>query len=119
MHNRIAADENFKWPILRGLERQFPGLLVINAQAHLPRGHPDDEVLRWAAETSCILLTHDSETIEAPAYSRVAKGLLMPGVIVVPWDFPIGRAIDQIALMLGAGRDGEWENTVVRLPLRF
>ena len=118
MHNRIASDENFKASILNGLRRALPGLVVFTAQSNIARGTADIDVLSWAASNGCILLTHDSATMEAPAYERVAQGLPMPGVFIVPWDFPIGHAVEQLVLAFAAGRDDEWTNAVVRLPLR-
>ena len=84
MHNRIATDENFKATILDGLRRALPDLVVFTAQSNIARGTADIDVLAWAADNGCILLTHDSATIEAPAYQRMAEGLPMPGVFIVP-----------------------------------
>jgi hypothetical protein len=50
------------------------------------------------------------------AYERVAAGLPMPGVLVLPEDAGIGQAIDAILLADGASEHEEWRDRVGFLP---
>ena len=52
------------------------------------------------------------------AYSRLADGLKMPGVIAVPQDLPIGEAIEEISTLIECSLESEWENQVVFVPLK-
>ena len=47
-------------------------------------GKSDPMVLEWAAREMRVLLTHDVRTMRYHAYARLAAGLSMPGVFVVP-----------------------------------
>ena len=51
------------------------------------------------------------------AYQRIVAGLMMPGLIEVPEFLPIGRALQDLMLLIQCSRDGEWESQVVYLPL--
>jgi hypothetical protein len=46
------------------------------------------------------------------AYARLAAGLSMPGVFVVPQSLPIAQAIDEVLLLAECSVEGEWEGQV-------
>jgi hypothetical protein len=81
-------------------------------------GLPDPALLDWAAGSGRILLTHDLRTIPNHAYSRIAQGLPMPGVIQVHRTLPVAAVIEQVLLIDACSRSAEWEGQVVYLPLR-
>jgi hypothetical protein len=80
-------------------------------------GAPDEEVLQWAAQEGRLVLTHDVSTMTAAAWARVRAGLPMPGLIEVSSEASVGRAIDEIRLVIVASRPGEHEGRVLFLPL--
>ena len=80
-------------------------------------GADDEAVLAWAAQANRILVTHDISTMTDFAYQRIKAGLLMPGLIEVPEALSIGRAIQDLTLLILCSRDGEWESQAVYLPL--
>ena len=114
---RLAADENFNNNIVRGLLRREPELDIVRIQDVGLSGADDPTVLEWAAQEGRILLTHDVSTITKYAYERVQAGLVMPGVFQVHRTDPIGRAIEDILLLVEYSWDGEWEDHVRYLPL--
>lgn len=114
---RIAADENFSAAILEGLIRRLPMLDVLTVQQAELQGATDSQVLEWAASENRILLTHDWRTMPYYAMSRIERGDSMPGVIVVPRSMPIGQAIEEVMLVLGASLPDELTGRLVRLPL--
>ena len=63
-----------------------------------------------------VLLTHDVSTITRFAYERVVQGLGMPGVVEVSINAQIGRAIDDIFLILDCSLEGELEGQIQYLP---
>ena len=73
-------------------------------------------MLAWAAEQNRILLTHDITTITCYAYERVAAGLRMPGVLVVPTTMPIGPSIEDLLLFTECSFPDEWNDQVQYLP---
>jgi hypothetical protein len=114
---RLAADENFKAKIVRGLRRRNPWLDIIRVQEVGLEGADDPTVLDWAAREGRILVTHDIATISRPAYERVLAGLPMPGVFKVHPILPTAQIIEELLLLVEASEEGEWEGQVVYIPL--
>jgi hypothetical protein len=48
---------------------------------------------------------------------RVGSGLPVPGVCVVPQSLPIGRAIEDLLLIIECSLPEDWEDPVRYLPL--
>jgi hypothetical protein len=114
---RLAADENFNNNIVRGLLRRRPDADVVRVQDVGLSGADDPLVLEWAAEQGRAVVSHDVSTLRKHAYDRVAVGLKMPGLFEVPNTLSIGRAIDDLLLILECSLEGEWEGQVRYLPL--
>lgn len=115
----LAADENFNNDIIRGLFRRNRELDIVRVQDEDVglRGAPDPAVLAFCAEQGRMLLSHDVSTITRYAYDRVRAGKAMPGVIEVQQSLPIGRAIEEILLLVEGSMPSEWEGQVLYLPL--
>ena len=113
----LVADENFNNDIVRGLLRQKPDLDIVRVQDVGLKGAEDPVILEWAAYEERVVLTHDAATMAHFAYERVREGKLMPGVIEVADDLPIGKVIKDILLLAEYSRRGEWEGQVIYLPL--
>ena len=64
-----------------------------------------------------MLLTHDVATMVGFAYDRVHAGLPMPGLVEVPRDMPVGRAIEELLLLAEVSVEGELDGQVRYLPL--
>jgi len=114
---RLAADENFNNNIVRGLLRRRPGADLVRVQDVGLSGADDPTVLEWAAEQGRVVVSHDVSTLRNHAYARVAAGLKMPGVFEVPNTLSIGRAIDDLLLIVECSLEGEWQGQVRYLPL--
>jgi hypothetical protein len=114
---KLLADENFNNNIVRGLLRRKPTLDVVRVQDAEVSGADDSTVLEWAAREVRVLLTHDAQTITHYAYERVRRGQPMPGVFEANRSVPIGRAIEDILLLVECSLDNEWEGQVRYLPL--
>jgi hypothetical protein len=114
---RLAADENFNNNIVRGLLRRKPDADFVRVQDVGLSGADDPTVLEWAAEQGRAVVSHDVSTLRKHAYDRVAAGLKMPGVFEVPNTLGIGRAIDDLLLIVECSLEGEWKGQVRYLPL--
>ena len=114
---RLAADENFNSDIVRGLLRRRPDLDIVRVQDAGLSGADDAAVLDWAANEGRVLVTHDALTITRHAYDRVRAARPMPGVFEVSPGVPIGRAIDDLLLIVECSLEGEWEAQIRYLPL--
>jgi hypothetical protein len=95
----LLIDENLNHRILRGLVRSAPHLDYTLVATGL-KGANDLAVLELAANQNRLLATHDLRTIPKHAYERVKAGLPMPGVIAIPDDLPIGRVIEDLAVLI-------------------
>ena len=114
---RFAADENFRGPVLRGILLRLPNLDVVRVQDTEMQGKPDPEMLAWAAEQNRIVLTHDVRTLVNDAYARVEKGLPMPGVVKVDDQAPVGLLVDQLEILIEAGRPEDFDLQVFFIPM--
>jgi hypothetical protein len=114
---RLLIDENFNQRILRGLRLRVPLLDVVIVQDTAMQGLQDPLLLRETAILQRVLVTHDLKTIPRHAYARVAAGELMPGIIAVPDDLPIGQAIEELHIVVECCEEHELVNQVLYLPL--
>jgi uncharacterized protein DUF5615 len=115
---RFASDENFDGRILQGLRARLPDLDIVRVQDTPLYQAPDPELLIWLAAEGRILLTHDVRTMPGFMYERLGKGLSTPGIIEVQRSTPIGQAIDELEVMIGAGTPADFENLVRYIPMR-
>jgi hypothetical protein len=74
-------------------------------------------LLAWAAENQRILVTHDVNTIPRYASERVRASQPMPGVIVIPEDLAVGKAIEELATLIECCEPEELNNQVKYLPI--
>ena len=105
---RFATDEGFNLWIVGELRRRNPDLDVATAQERRLYGSDDPTILAWAASEGRVLLTSDVRTMPGFAYQRMANNETT-AVIVVPWTFSIGRAVEELELMAGASLEDEWD----------
>ena len=118
MSLRLIADENFNGSIIRGLIRILPNLDLVRVQDVELSGAEDPTILEWAANNNRILISHDRRTVPPHAYEMLRASKRMAGVFIVPESLAIGRAIDDLLILLECSLDGEWEGQVRYLPLR-
>ena len=114
---RLLIDENLDQRILRGLRLEVPAIDYIVVQETKLKGLRDPLLLAWAAENQPIIVTHDVNTMPRHAYDRVRAGQPMPGVIVIPEDFAVGKAIEELATMVECCEPEEMINQVKYLPI--
>ena len=114
---KFWADENFNGVILKGLLRLYPHLDIIRVQDTPLISMKDPDLLEEASLAGAILLTHDTKTIPPFANERIANGQLVVGVIAIPQSMAIGQAIEELAILIGAGTDQDFVNRVYRLPM--
>ena len=104
----LLIDENLNHRMLRGLLRSAPHLDYKLAAAEELQGADDPKVLDFAAKHNLV---------PKYAYQRVKAGSPMPGVIAVPDDLPIGRAIEDLGILVECAAPSEIRSLVIYLPL--
>ena len=114
---RLLIDENLDYRILRGLKSRLPALdFVVVRQVGLT-GLADLALLRWAAQHDRTLLTRDVKTMPDYAAELIQRGEVMAGVIVVPQTMAIGRAIEDLELVIACHSQEEFRDRIDYLPL--
>ena len=114
---RLLTDENVDNNIMRGLARRLPQLDFVSVRDVGLAGSPDLVLLKWAANEERVIVTHDLKTMVRDANQLVAQGEPMAGVIFVPNQLEIGRAINDLEMVLGTSTESNMRNSVEYLPL--
>jgi predicted nuclease of predicted toxin-antitoxin system len=112
---RFLADENISNALVRALRLHQIDVVTVSDAGLL--GAPDSELLKWAAGEQRLMLTRDSATMPDYAYERLVRGEPMVGVVVTRHRAPMAKVVEDLVLMAEASRPGEWDGTVVRVPL--
>src|SRR5438105_1763725 len=113
---RLLSDEDVPGDIVKGLRQRQPGLDLVRVQEVGLMSTPDPDILEWAAREDRQIFTRDRNTMTAHASDRVARGLPMLGIIVLPEFMPIGQAITELEFLALESDSDEWHNCVVFLP---
>ena len=114
---RFLTDEDFKSAILNGVKRRLPDLDIVRVQSVGLRTFADPTILEFAASENRIVLSHDVNTMEIHARTRILTAQPMPGLFLVNQYFPIGQAIDEIVTIAQYSHENEWQNRIEYLPL--
>jgi hypothetical protein len=64
-----------------------------------------------------VLITHDAETVTRYAFERVDAGLPMPGVREIAASAPIGKAVEDLTLILECLEHADLSSQVLFIPL--
>jgi predicted nuclease of predicted toxin-antitoxin system len=114
---RFLADENLNERLVLSLERRVRGLAFLRIRDVGLSGCSDEEILEWADDEGCLLVTHDARTMPRHAYDRVDAGIPVAGVLIIPDDAPTRAVIEDLALIAEASTMEDWRDRVVFLPL--
>ena len=114
---RLLTDENFNGHILRGLIRRTPDIDLLSVRDAGLAGKSDHFLLGWALQENRAILTHDKKTMTKYAAQLVARGEPIAGVVFVPNLLGIGRAINDLELVVVCYSQSEMRNRIQQLPL--
>lgn len=117
----FLLDEHVPIFIQVQLERMEPELRVYAIGDGLapPKGTPDPDILIWIEAQGCMLVTNNRSTIPAHLRADLDQGRHVPGIIQLPRRMRgIGAILDDLLLIWGASRAGEFQDQIVYLPLR-
>src|SRR5271165_5925064 len=114
---RLLIDENVHGDIVDGLRRRQPSLDLVRVQDVGLRHTPDPIILEWAAQQGRVVVSVDKKTLAVDAWERVARGLPMPGVVILRILLSIGQAINELELLALAGTPDDFRDQVIYLPI--
>jgi len=114
---RFLADADLNNAIVNGVLRREPSVDFLSAHEAGLRGMRDDQVLKFAAESQRVLVSHDVGTM--PAHFRMFRdaGDHSAGVFLIPQSLDIGTAIDELVLIWLASEASDWVDRLEWLPL--
>ena len=114
---RLLADESLRGPIVAGLRHRHPTVDVVAAWEIGLEGWDDPRVLSWAADQGRVVVAEDRKTMIGFAHRRLADGLALGGLVVVPSRCPVGRAIEDLAALVDRSCDEPLDGQIKYLPL--
>ncbi len=112
----FQADADFNQKILLGLRRREPAVDFRDAHEGGVIGIDDWEVLRIAAASGRILISHDRRTMPGHL-ARFIEVESSPGIIIVSQDLDIGSAIEDLLIIWAASDAAGWSDRVGFVPL--
>ena len=116
MRPRFLADADFNHKIVLGIRRREPSVDFLGACDGGVAGVSDPEVLRIAADSARILVSHDRRTMPAH-FARFLEESSSPGVIIISQELDIGAAIEDLLLIWATTDVEEWIEHLGFVPL--
>ena len=113
---KFQADADLNQNIVTGVLRREPAIDFQTALLIDLEGVPDDKVLEITAKEQRILVSHDRRTMPLHFADFIVNNISY-GVLIIPQDILISKAIDNIILIWSASDIDEWINRIVYLPL--
>lgn len=114
---RLLFDENFNGRIIRGLRRISPALDAVRVQEAGLLRWEDPQLLEWSAEQGRVMVSHDVTTMSMFAWERIAAGLPMTGLILVPSVLGIGQVIADLRVVAECSEPDDFQGVILHLPL--
>jgi predicted nuclease of predicted toxin-antitoxin system len=108
---RFLADADFNQKIIDGLRKAEPAVDFLASSEGGTRHHPDPEVLRIAARAGRVLVSHDRGTMPIHFY-RFIESQNSPGLILLPQELEIAKAIEELLLIWSASSAEEYVNQI-------
>ena len=115
MIRRLLADADLNVAIVAGVVRRNIEIDFKRAEDVPLEGLKDPVVLGVAAQERRVLVSHDVSTIPSHLWEFVRERS-SPGVILIPQELSIGKAIENILLICEACDPRELENRVCLVP---
>ena len=116
MISRFMTDEDFNQVIIDQVRRKRPELDIVGVRGVGLEGAADPVILEWAAQHQRVVLSHDVNTMTKHAIERLEQGLPLLGLVVVPPELDIGRAVEDTIYIAEVGTDTDFDGQIVFLP---
>ena len=119
MEIRYLLDENLSPEWRTQLLHRLPHLTVwIVGDPSAPRlGTLDPEIWIWCEVHQFILVTNNRRSMPRHLADHVAAGRSMPGVLTLRKNAIMGRVLEDLILIAGAGDGNEFYNQIRYIPL--
>lgn len=81
-----------------------------------PIGSPDPDLLNWAEENQCMLVTHNHATMPVHLREHLDAGRHILGILVVKIGYPAWKIAEDLYLIWGASLPNEFRDQIVYWP---
>lgn len=81
-----------------------------------PIGSPDPDLLVWAEEHDCMLVTHNHATMPVHLHEHLAAGRHIRGILVMKNGYPAWKIAEDLHLIWGASLADEFNDQIVYCP---
>ena len=116
MKIQFQADADLNREIVDGLRLREPAIDIWMAREGGVIGKPDPEVLRLAAESGRVLISHDQNTMPRH-FTEFLRERSSPGLIIVPQDVRVRLAMEELLMIWVASEAEEWVNVFDFVPI--
>jgi hypothetical protein len=79
----------------------------------LPLGTDDPDILQWAEQKGCIVVSCDRQTIARHFRDHIDAGGHSPGLVLLPNVFSIALVLEYLILAAQASEPTEWHDRIV------
>ena|SRR5438128_1856321 len=114
---RVITDHNFNGRIIKGLSSRVATLDLATAGSAGLAKAIDPNILGWAVQEKRVLFTQDLKTMPMHIRNRAAAGLSHAGIVFVPQSLGVGRAIEELQIVVECTQEHEWIDQVLYLPM--
>jgi hypothetical protein len=114
---RFLADEDLRHPIVKAVRRREPAVEFATIVELALAESNDSQVLEYANTHGWLVVSHDVNTMKASAEQRIATGLPLSGLFLVPQTRSTREVADSLILIWSASTLEEWQDRIVYLPL--
>jgi hypothetical protein len=112
---RLLADADLNAAIIYGVIRRNAELDFRRAEDVPLEGLDDEAVLDVAAHDARVLVSHDVSTMP-DHFREYTRRHVSPGLVLVPQELSIGKAIENILIICEACDEGDLENMICLVP---
>lgn len=119
MPPRFLLDEHVNPAIQRQLLRYSQEIIVhrVGEPGLPPKGTPDRDLLRWAADQRFVLVSEDRSTLPDCLREHIADGRHSYGILWIRPDARLGRLIEDLYLIWQVCEEAEFVDRGVYIPL--
>jgi hypothetical protein len=117
---KYLLDENVNLRLRKALERRKPDLIVwqVGDPGTPARQTSDPEILIWCEANGFTLVTNNRASMPVHLRDHLTAGRHVPGLFILNPDMTMGATLDELILIWGASKPGEYYDLLHHLPLK-
>ena len=117
---RFLLDEHITLVIQTQLQELEPTMrvLAVGQPDAPPKGTLDPDLLCWIEEHNCLLVTANRSSMPGHLRDHLTVGRHVPGILILPRQWNVGRALDALRLIWAASLPDEYRDQITYLVLR-